>query len=257
MKKLTKLAITGRMQNLVAVETAKRVIGFLEEKKIAFEVDSFFPVAKKTTRLENTGADMVLCFGGDGSLLHTFHELKKSVPVLGVNCGSRGTLAGLSKENVLEKLPRIIEGDFVVEERTRLEVFADGKKLGEALNEALVVPRKPGRLLKYCVLVDENDLGLEADDGLIIATPTGSTAHAQSAGGPNVTPSAHVFVIVRMNPIDLNRRPLVVNDHSTIKITGIEQVPVSVILDGQLHFSAKKEIKIVKGKSVLLAKTIG
>ncbi len=253
MQKIRKIAITGRMQKPEAVSTAKKVIGFLENEKIAFEVDSFFPVAKKTKKLGKINADMVLCFGGDGSLLHTFHALEKNVPVLGVNCGARGSLMALDKENVLEELPEILGGKFVLEKRSRLHVFVDGKLAGQALNEALIVPLKPGRLLKYHVVVDGKDLGLEADDGLIVATPTGSTAHAQSAGGPNVTPSAQVFVVVRMNPIDLNRRPLVVNDHSEIRINGIEQVPVSVILDGQLHFSAKKEIRIMKGKDVLLA----
>ncbi len=256
MKKIKKIAITGRIQNSLAVSTAKNVIEFLEEEKISFEVDSFFPVIKKNRDLNKIDSDLVLCFGGDGSLLHAFHELKKNVPVLGINCGSRGSLCAIAKEDWESELPKVIFGKIEVEKRSRLKVFVDGKIVGEALNEALIVPLKPGRLLKYRVSVDNNDLGLEADDGLIVATPTGSTAHAQSAGGPNITPSAQVFVVVRVNPIDLNRRPLVVNDHSKIKLFQIEQTPVSVILDGQLHFSAKKEVLIVKGSSVLLAKVL-
>src|SRR3989344_1302843 len=127
MKKIKKIAVTGRIQKKEAVQAAKKVIGFLEANKVSFEVDSFFPVAKNTKPLNEIRADIVLCFGGDGSLLHTFHELKKTVPVMGVNCGARGSLAGMTKENVLEKLPSILKGNFTIEKRTRLLVFADGK----------------------------------------------------------------------------------------------------------------------------------
>lgn len=254
MKKPKTVLVTGRIQKHGAVATAKKVIAFLEKRGVKVHVDSFFPVQEKTVDLNKVHADLVLCFGGDGSLLHTFHSLKKNVPVMGVNCGARGSLMALTKENVLEKLPEVLNGNFVVEKRTRLKVFADGKECSEALNEALIVPQKPGRILKYHVVVDGLDLGLEADDGLIVATPTGSTAHSQSAGGPQVTPSAKVFVIVRCNPIDLNRRPLVVNDHSEIRITQIENAPVQVIVDGQLSFTAHKEIRIINGKAVLLAR---
>ncbi|MDO8634518.1 MAG: NAD(+)/NADH kinase [archaeon] len=253
MQKIRAVAITGRIHKPEAVKAAKKVMAFLEKKGVRFEVDSFFPIGNRTRELNQIKADLVLCFGGDGSLLHTFHELKKSVPVLGINCGGKGKLMAVKKENVLNHLEKILQGKCLVEKRARLDVFADGGKKGTALNEAIIVPEKPGRLLKYHLVIEKQDLGLEADDGIIIATPTGSTAHALSAGGPEVSPSAQVFVLVRMNPLDLNRRPLVVNDHKEIKITHFYSSPVEIVIDGQLSFKAQKEVTLRKGKPALLA----
>lgn len=254
MKSIRKVAITGRVHKPEAVKTAKKVMSFLEKKGVHFEVDSFFPIGNKTRELNQIKADLVLCFGGDGSLLHTFHALKKNIPVLGINCGAKGKLMAIKKENVVSHLEKILKGNYVVEKRTRVEVLADGEKKASALNEAIIVPEKPGRLLKYHLIIEKEDLGPQADDGVIIATPTGSTAHALSAGGPEVSPSAEVFVIVRMNPLDLNRRPLVVNDHKHIKITNFHTSPIEIVLDGQLSFKAQKEVLLRKGKQALLAR---
>ncbi|MBI4044564.1 MAG: NAD(+)/NADH kinase [Candidatus Diapherotrites archaeon] len=253
MKKIKSVAITGRIHKASAVEAAKRTMAFLEKKRVRFEVDSFFPIGNRTRELNQIKADMVLCFGGDGSLLHTFHALKKSVPVLGVNCGGKGKLMAVQKENVPFCLEKMLQGKYAVEKRARLDVFADGVKKGTALNEAIIVPEKPGRLLRYHLVIEKDELGPEADDGIIIATPTGSTAHALSSGGPEVSPSAQVFVIVRMNPLDLNRRPLVVNDHKKIKITRFHTSPVEIVIDGQLSLKAEKEVLLRKGKPALLA----
>lgn len=254
MKRVRKVIITGRRKVGSAMIVAKKVMKKLKEWKVQYEVTDYFPAQQGGANINNIKADMVLCFGGDGSFLRTFQRLNKSIPVLGINCGNRGFLLGLDDKNVLKKLPKILKGEYVIETRTRIKVFIDGKFASYGLNEVTIVPQLGGRLLKYSLKVDDTDIGFEADDGLIVSTPTGSTGHAISAGGPQITYNAKVFVIVRMNPIDLNRRPLVVNDTSTILIEKVEKTPLQVIIDGQQDFLAEKQIKIVKGKSVLLVK---
>src|SRR3989338_814472 len=253
MKKIKRIAITGRIAKSTAVSTAKKVIKLLERKKVAFWVDEFFPVQKEVKPLNSIKADMVLVFGGDGTMLHAFHELKRNVPVLGINCGARGTLMALTAANAKKELSKILNGKYSLEKRGRLRVEVDGKLAEEALNEVIIVPKKAGRLLHYNVRIDGQDLGEEADDGLIIATPTGSTAHALSAGGPKVMGNAKVFVIVRMNPIDLNRRPLLVNDNSKVEVSRFRETEIEAIIDGQHRFPVKKKIVARRGKEVTFA----
>ena len=107
MKKIKRIAITGRIAKSTAVSTAKKVIKLLERKKVAFWVDEFFPVQKEVKPLNSIKADMVLVFGGDGTMLHAFHELKRNVPVLGINCGARGTLMALTAANAKKELSKI------------------------------------------------------------------------------------------------------------------------------------------------------
>lgn len=254
MKPVRRVIVTGRRKVGKAVEVAKRVMKKLKEWKVGFEVTDYFPAQGGGSNINSIKADMVLAFGGDGSYLRTFQRLKRQIPVLGINCGNRGYLLELGEKDVTKKLHAILKGKYSIEKRTRVKVFVDGKLAGQGLNEVAVVPQLGGRLLKYRLRVDGKETGVEADDGILIATPTGSTAHALSAGGPKIMGTAKVFVIVRMNPIDPNKRPLIVDDHSKISIDQFQKTPLQVIIDGQLDFLAQKEIRVEKGKSVLLVK---
>lgn len=255
MKKIKKVIITGRRKAGRAVNVARKVMAKLKELGVDYEVTDYFPAIKEGGRdINEIKADMVLCFGGDGSFLRTFQRLKKTMPVLGINCGNRGFLLALDQKNVLQKLPEILSGKYSIEERTRVRVLVDGKPAGQGLNEAVVIPQLTGRLLTYRLAVGGQEIGHEADDGIIIATPSGSTAHSLSAGGPKIMGNAKVFVIVRMNPLDLNRRPLVINDHEEVLIDQIDRAPVQVIIDGQLDFLAQKEVRVAKGTSVQFVK---
>ena len=256
MKRVKKVIVTGRRKAANAVKIARKVMKKFKDWKVSYEVTDYFPAQSGGSNINKIKADMVLSFGGDGSFLRTFQRLKKKTPVLGINCGNRGYLLDLDEKNVFRELPKILKGNYLIENRTRIKVFVDGKIAGVGLNEVTIVPRLGGRLLKYKLSVDGVEIGKEADDGLIVATPTGSTAHALSAGGPNIMGNAKVFVIVRMNPIDLNQRPLIINDYSTIVVNELQKSPLQVIIDGQQDFLAQKEIKIVKGKAVQMVRSL-
>jgi NAD+ kinase len=247
-----KIFITGRRQNSIAYETGLRAINFIKSKNLDFEIDKkFINIKGKSKNNFGNSADIVVCFGGDGTLLSTFHSLKKEIPVIGINCGSKGFLQAYQKDEIEKAIEDIISKNIKFEKRTRILAKIDGKIVGEALNEVLIVPEKSGRLLHYTIEIGKY-LSNEAGDGLIIATPTGSTAHALSAGGPIVKGNASVFVVVPINPVDWKHRPLVINDHEKIVIAGFEKMKAEAVIDGQKWFKIKNKIELEKGKHVLL-----
>lgn len=249
--KIKKVSITGRKQNKLASKTAKKAIALLEEKGIQIEKDKKF--LGEGTGLERFDSDLVIAFGGDGTLLATIRELKKQITVMEINCGNRGFLSAYDYSEIYDAAEAISKGEVKKEERARIETIIDGKKREEGLNEVLLVPNSPGRTL-HCRMEIGNEVREEAGDGLIVATPTGSTAHALSAGGPIIKGNAKVFAVVSINPINWSHRPLIINDHETIKITEFKKEKPIVIIDGQTRYKAKRKIELKKGKNVTLAR---
>ena len=246
--KIKKIGITGRKESLLAKETAKLAIGMLG-KKYRIETDKKF--LGKGKSLKNFNVDLVISFGGDGTLLAAFREIKKQTPLLGINCGNRGFLQVYNHNEIDKAIREIEKGKLKIEKRTRLEAKVDGKKVELALNEILIVPQKAGRIIRYKLKIGKEERN-EGGDGLIIATPTGSTAHSLSAGGPRVKGSASVFVLVSLSPVDSKNRPLIINDHEKISVSNFENAKAELIIDGQKRHSIKKKVEIEKGKEVLL-----
>ncbi|MBI4210849.1 MAG: NAD(+)/NADH kinase [Candidatus Diapherotrites archaeon] len=249
-----KIGITGRRHNPLAVQTARRAMAILKAGGASLETDTAF--LGKGKPLRKMRPKILLSFGGDGTLLQVFREARKKVPVMGINCGSRGFLQAWQNTKIEKAMKCVLEGRYKVEERTRILAKIDGKKAGEALNEVLVVPAKAGRLMRYRIRVGKEERE-ENGDGLIVATPTGSTAHALSAGGPIVKGNAAVFVVVSMNPVDWKHRPLIINDHEKVMVSPFGPGKAEAILDGQQRFGVKKKIELTKGGKVLLAMPTG
>lgn len=251
-----KIGITGRNGNALARETARKAMRLLEEKGVKVEIDKNFLSGKNDSKnpkpLKKFRSGLVLSFGGDGTLLLTFHELRRKVLVMGINCGNKGFLQAYNHGEIEEAIEAIVKKKFVAEERTRITARIDGRKVGEALNEVVIVPSKAGRILHYTLKIGKVERK-EAGDGMIVATPTGSTAHALSAGGPIVKGNAAVFVVVSMNPVDWKHRPLIINDHEKVVVSSFEKMGAQAILDGQKWFPIRKKIELVKGSRVLLA----
>ena len=247
---MQKVGITGRSGNKLAKETALRAIKILESKGAAIETDKAF--LRKGKKLADFDCDLVLSFGGDGTLLQVFRDLKKKIPVMGINCGSMGFLQAYKASEIESAVDAVLDGKYSIEKRTRISVSVDGRKVGFALNEVLIVPNVTGRLVRYKVSIG-NDSREESGDGLIVATPTGSTAHALSAGGPIVRGNAAVFVVVSVNPVDWKHRPLIINDHESVTISDFGKVRAEAIIDGQKRFRISRKVELVKGDEVLLA----
>ena len=199
----------------------------------------------------NQGIDLAIVVGGDGTMLHVARTLAPfGVPLIGVNLGHLGFLTDISTEQMYEELTRILDGDFESEERILLEaeVVRDGKLLhaANAFNDVVINKGQLARLIEFETWVDGEFVNSTRADGIIVATPTGSTAYALSAGGPILHPTLPAIVLVPICPHTLSDRPLAVSSDSHVEIvmTSTAQQSAHVTLDGQTNFSIQDNDRV-------------
>ncbi|MFX0162492.1 MAG: NAD(+)/NADH kinase [Candidatus Hodarchaeota archaeon] len=219
-------------------------------KIIASEgVPEDLPVDERCPDISEMDADYVICLGGDGTILRAIKRLKDpTIPILGVNLGVIGFLAEIEPEEIKEKIPLLLEGKFEVEECIRVASEFEGKRLTDALNEVVIKSAQPAKVVHTEVKINGEVVGSGTSDGLIIATPTGSTAYALSAGGPVIDPRLEALVLVLICPMGTGLKPLVVptktRDGSTpveIQISVKKSRNVVLVLDGQWYESFEVE----------------
>jgi len=187
-------------------------------------------------------ADLLVVMGGDGTLLAAARLLgDREIPILGVNLGSLGFLTSVTLEELYPLLAVTLAGKHEISERgvLRAQMLRNGAAVegARALNDAVVNQAALARLMDFDVHIDGNHVARYRADGIIVATPTGSTAYSLAAGGPIVMPDIHAFVITPICPHMLTNRPLVIPDSSRIEIAPEQQgEPVHLTLDGQVGF---------------------
>ena len=201
--------------------------------------------------------DALITLGGDGTLLRGARSLGgKPVPVLGINLGRVGFLTACTRNDLDMALTRLAAGDYVLESRMALDAEISGSsnsqfRLPAALNDVAVHKAGVARMIQLSVQVDDQDVGPYSADGLIIATPTGSTAYSLSAGGPIIAPDVEAVVITPICAHTLAVRPLVIPATAIIKIAPIsgwaEDLLVSV--DGQQAMTLGPDDTITIGRS--------
>ena len=209
------------------------------------------------TRAELGGvADLVIVVGGDGSILGVSRDLAGSgVPVVGVNRGSLGFLAAIAPGDIEEKFEQILSGDYSIEDHFLLEaqVFRDGVLVSSstALNDVVVNPSSMSRMMEFDLLVNEEFVYNQRSDGIIVASPTGSTAYSLSAGGPIMHPGLDAVVVVPMFPHTLTSRPLVVSGDSTVMVRIIDAAEGAPQLscDSQINLPLEVGDVVKVGKS--------
>ena len=186
--------------------------------------------------------DLVIAIGGDGSMLSAARDVTPfGVPLLGINRGRLGFLADVSPDNIETQLNAVLLGDSETETHFLLQGrFAEGEGVAEAtaLNEVTVHSATMSRMIEFDLYINDVFVYKQSSDGLIISSPTGSTAYALSAGGPIMHPSLDAMVLVPMFPHSLNSRPLVVPGDSELRITLGDKVgaEAKVSFDSQLEF---------------------
>lgn len=168
-------------------------------------------------------SDLVISVGGDGTLLKCARLIyPRNVALMGINLGRLGFLTDIAPERISDELGQILEGNFLEEERTVLEceIFRNDKSImkGDALNDVVIQKWNSPRLITLSTYVNEKLLHSQRSDGLIITTPTGSTAYALSGGGPILQPSLKALALVPICPHTLTNRPIVINDTSSIEV---------------------------------------
>jgi len=206
---------------------ARALEEWLAERGVRVEVDkeaARWATASGRERSElGRRVDLLVVLGGDGTLLAVAREIGSSaVPILGVNLGQLGFLAEVAPEEQLDMLGRVLKGDYETVERMRLEVFAErsGRELARylALNDAVITRSELSRMIDLEMLVDGAPVTTYHGDGLIVSTPTGSTAYTLSAGGPILMPGARVFVLTPICPHTLTQRPIVLPEAARLEI---------------------------------------
>ena len=167
-------------------------------------------------------ADMLFSFGGDGTMLDSLEMVRDSgIPVLGINTGRLGFLSSVSPKETIAAVKKILAGEYEVEKRSLVKLVGQEelfKGINFALNELSVMRKDGSSLIVIQVFVDDKLLNTYWADGLILATPTGSTAYSLSAGGPIVAPNNDSFLITPISAHNLSVRPVVISDRSTVKI---------------------------------------
>ncbi len=236
-----RIGVVARLDVDESVELAGKIVQFLLEKNVETQIDS--KVASKLHKYQNIASDlkhmdvdMVVAIGGDGTVLRTQGFInKKKIPLFGINMGAVGFLTEIDPEDAFTALEKVLAGEYFVEKRTQLQVWHN-RELHSALNEVVLMTRKPAKMLHIEISVDEEVVEELRADGLIIATPSGSTAYAMSAGGPIVDPRVGAFVIVPICPFKLGARPTVVPNESVIKVRFLREGKKAVaVIDGQLE----------------------
>jgi len=205
-------------------------------------------------------ADMVIILGGDGTLLKVARQIsRKIVPVVGVNFGTKGFLTELDRSKMEEGLNKILSGSFEIDKRTLLRVtlYRKGKKLNThlALNDAVINQGSIARLINLKVEVDQRKMITLDADGLILSTPTGSTGHSLSAGGPIIHPRIPGMLLTPICPASLSIRPILIPTSRQITIViqtrrRDERANIGLTIDGQecIPLQYGDEIKVRKSK---------
>ena len=185
--------------------------------------------------LKDLRTDIAIILGGDGTLLRTQNQLTKEIPIFGINMGTVGFLTEIEVENTFEALDAILDGEWSKEKRTQIIISHENETF-RALNEVVIMTARPAKMLHYEVSVDGEVVEELRADGLIISTPSGSTAYSMSAGGPIVDPKVGAFIIIPICPYKLGVRPFVVSDTSEIRIKLLKRGKKAIfVMDGQIQ----------------------
>lgn len=239
-----KVLIRGTVTRLAKFLVSTGLDTYLEENTIDHEsIDG----AKYCSRQEmGESCDLVVVVGGDGSLLHAARDLVEfEAPILGVNRGRLGFLTDILPHELEQRVADVLAGNFVTTERFMLEaeIHRNGEMVdtGTALNDVILQPSGSIRMIEFELKIDDQFVYNQRSDGLIISTPTGSTAYALSGGGPIVHPNLQAINLVPINPHTLSSRPILVDSDSELTVNVLETntVDALVVCDGQNYLDVE------------------
>lgn len=232
-RQINRVAIFVYLHKIGIEHLLEQIIIFLERQKITILIDTYlydFILSKTGKSFENMeiissdrfSADMAISIGGDGTFLNTASRVvDKSIPILGINSGRLGFLADVAMDDSIAVLRSVLENEFTIEERSLLHLETlDGTRIETpyALNDIALQKQDSSSMIMVEAKANGELINIYQADGLIIATPTGSTAYSMSVGGPIVVPQAESFVISPVASHSLNVRPLIVPDNWVIEL---------------------------------------
>ena len=228
-----RFAIFGNKHQTKKSKSIEKLFHAITSRKDTFVIDKPFydflcdegfsvPAPDGVITNDDFNADIAISFGGDGTLLRTASRIgRKPIPILGINAGRLGFLTTTSNENIDVILDKIHSGEYDTESRSLIEAVTKGGELKNypfALNEIAVMKHDSSSMMTLEATVNGVDTITYQADGLIVATPSGSTGYSLSVGGPIISPSANVLVLTPIAPHSLSARPIVIDDSATVEI---------------------------------------
>jgi len=255
------IALVVRQNTAGIEEPVERILAFLQEAgyRVVFEADTAAHLGMPGIEAMDVNAigeqaDLVIVMGGDGTMLGIARQLAKyDVSLIGINLGRLGFITDIPVERMLPALGEILQGKATAEKRSLLEgrVMRDGQMMfcGVAVNDVVVARGSGAGMAELRVTVDGQFMYNQRSDGLIVSTPTGSTAYALSAGGPLLHPSLQGIVLVPIAPHALSNRPIAVPDTSEIVVTIVSGRDISVNFDMQTFASLQHGDEIIISRS--------
>ena len=258
------IGIIGRVDSEPVRESVRALVELLERRDVSvvLEEDTSRALASHsfkvaTRKLIGEVCDMVIVVGGDGSLLGAARDLAQhDVPVLGINRGKLGFLTDIAPDDIESGVSAVLDGHYEIESRFLLEteLKRDGARVGQsdAFNDVVLHSGQAPKMLSFELYIEDEFVYSQRSDGLIVSTPTGSTAYSLSGGGPIMHPRLNAIVLVPMFPHTLSSRPLVIDGTSEIKIMIAESNPTSprASWDGQVNIGVQPgDVLYIRKKS--------
>jgi len=251
--KFKTIGLLGRSEQADIAEVLRLLIHLLESRGLEVllednldSVVSEQQVPLATREAIGDRADLVIVVGGDGSLLSAARTLAKyDTPVLGINRGRLGFLTDITPDEMSRQIPAVLDGEYESENRFLLDarLERDGVIIdsSHALNDVVVNSGTTARMIEIELTIDDDFVYRQRADGLIISTPTGSTAYSLSGGGPIIYPTLDAMVLVPMFPHALSSRPIVIDGNSQVRIDILDRNSIHppVTCDGQMQMTAE------------------
>jgi NAD+ kinase len=251
---IKKIGISARCDRSEVIEKVREILAHFSSKVKIFVATPTADVlgieGTPIERMREEGVELIISVGGDGTVLRNIAKMKDPLPILGINMGTLGFLVDVEPEDALETIEEVLYG-FSYLERMRVDVFLNGEMIETATNEIAIMSAKPAKIIQFEVYVGDCLLDSMRADGVVFATPTGSTAYAMSAGGPIVSPRVNAIVVVPVAPFKLSSRPWVIPSDSeiTIRLSAPKKEAV-IAIDGQKSYRIRPDdiVKLKKSK---------
>ncbi|MDR0805148.1 MAG: NAD(+) kinase [Enterobacteriaceae bacterium] len=261
--KFSCIGLVGHPRHPAAFATHKTLYHWLKTRGYSVIVEQQIANDLKVDGMESGSladigqqADLAIVIGGDGNMLGAARILSRyNIKVIGVNRGNLGFLTDLNPDNLYQQLSDVLEGEYITEKRFLLEaqLHRDHQpmRVSTAINEVVLHPGKVAHMIEFEVYIDNNFAFSQRSDGLIISTPTGSTAYSLSAGGPILAPNLDAIVLVPMFPHTLTSRPLVISSDSTINLRFAHHYSrdLEISCDSQIALPIQKDEQVVIKRS--------
>jgi NAD+ kinase len=265
MTEFNRIGLVGRPEHSGVITSLTRLIPYLQSKElvVVLDHDTASLIDDSTvevgTRMQlSASCDLVVVVGGDGSMLNVAkYVASEGVPVIGINRGKLGFLTDILPGEIEAQIDEVLAGNYSVEKRFLLDVMVnDGnekQQLGSALNDVVLHPGKAAQMIEFELFVNDKFVYSQESDGLIVATPTGSTAYSLSAGGPIMHPDLNAVVLVPMYPHSLNSRPIVIDGDCEIRlvVAAKESLQPQVSCDGDVRYTASAGDEILVTKNLV------